>query len=166
MYVTASYGYKGLKITTMRVYTNEEELANFIRRCRRAAIQQIERSIEQHLQNEQHLQQSLYSRETRQLQSEFVDSYDLQTELEYLQYHRRQTEQTLASMRNSTLEEFILSRNYPTVYFCENNPIDPLHNETRHNQKLGPQQLLNRLRNANVQLDDRVMDILLPEDLH
>lgn len=166
MYVTASYGYRGFKITTMRAYTNEEELANFIRRCRRTAIQQAERSVEQHLEREQRLQQPLSQEETRQLRDRFVNPNELQRQLESVRHFLQHAERTLATFRNGTLEEFILTRNHPTVYFCEDNPVDPLDSGTRQNQKLGPRQLVERLRNANVRLDDHVGDIPLPEDYH
>ena len=43
MYLTGAVGSRGTRITSLRCYTNELELANFIRRCRRQSLEQTRR---------------------------------------------------------------------------------------------------------------------------
>lgn len=164
MFVTASYGYRGLKITTMRAYTNEAEIANFLRRCRRTAVGQAQRSVQQYIEREQSLSRPDTPEEARQLQARFYDPQQRVRELASIRTYREHAERVLDTLLHGTLEEFILTRHHPTIYYCEDNPVDPTDSGVRRNIKLGERQLIERLRNANVRVDDRINDIPLPED--
>lgn len=164
MYVTAHYGYRGLKITTMRAYTNEAEIANFLRRCRRTAVGQAQRSVQQYIEREQVLNTPLTPDQEAQLRQRFYDPQQRVRELASNQTYRAHAERVLDTLLHGTLEEFILTRHHPTIYYCEDNPVDPTDSGVRRNVKLGERQLIDRLRNANVRVDDRINDIPLPED--
>lgn len=164
MYVTASYGYRGLKITTMRAYTNEAEVANFLRRCRRTAVGQAQRSVQQYIEREQVLSTPLTPNQEAQFRDRFYDPQQRVRELASMRSFRAHAENTLNTLLHGTLEEFILTRHHPTIYYCEDNPVDPTDSGVRRNVKLGERQLIERLRNANVRVDDRINDIPLPED--